>query len=44
MTEGPAVDREGNVYFCDSGASKIYKIGADGKAALFRDNSGGATD
>ena len=43
MTEGPAVDREGNVYFCDSGASRIYKVGAAGKAELFKENTGGAT-
>ena len=43
FTEGPAVDREGNVYFCDSGASRIYKVAADGKAALFKENTGGAT-
>jgi sugar lactone lactonase YvrE len=38
-TEGPAVDREGNVYFCAAG-SKIYKIGPDGKAVLFKENTG----
>jgi len=43
FTEGPAVDKEGNVYFCDSGANRIYKIGADGKPAVFKENSGGAT-
>ena len=43
FTEGPAVDREGNVYFCDSGASKIYKVGADGRPAVFREKTGGAT-
>ena len=43
MTEGPAVDRDGNVYFCDAGASKIYKVGADGKVTLFKDDTGGAT-
>jgi gluconolactonase len=42
-TEGPAVDRDGNVYFCDAGASKIYQVGADGRVTLFRDNTGGAT-
>jgi hypothetical protein len=41
--EGPAVDRNGNVYFCDAGASRIYKVGADGKVALFKENTGGAT-
>jgi gluconolactonase len=41
--EGPAVDREGNVYFCDAEAAKIYKVGADGKVTLFKENTGGAT-
>jgi gluconolactonase len=41
--EGPAVDREGNVYFCDAGASRIYKAGVDGKVTLFKENTGGAT-
>ena len=39
FTEGPAVDREGNVYFC-GGGSKIYRIGPDGKPALFKENTG----
>ena len=43
FTEGPAVDRDGNVYFCDSGANRIYKIAADGKPVVFKENSGGAT-
>jgi len=43
FTEGPAVDREGNVYFCDAGASRIYRVGADGKPVLFKENTGGAT-
>ena len=43
MTEGPAVDQDGNVFFCDAGAQKIYKVGADGKVTLFQSNSGGAT-
>ena len=43
QAEGPAVDVDGNVYFCDAGASKIYKVGADGKVTLFKENTGGAT-
>ena len=44
FTEGPAVDREGNVFFSDVDArpSKIYKIGSDGKVSLFKADSGGA--
>jgi sugar lactone lactonase YvrE/enterochelin esterase-like enzyme len=44
QTEGPAVDRAGNVFFCDAAASKIYRIdAATGKVSLFKDNAGGAT-
>jgi gluconolactonase len=42
QAEGPAVDRDGNLYFCDAGASRIYKVGADGKPVVFKDNTGGA--
>lgn len=40
--QGLAVDRKGDVYFCDAGASKIYKIDADGKVVQFKENTGGA--
>lgn len=44
QTEGPAVDRAGNVFFCDAGASRIYRIdAASGKGTLFKDNTGGTT-
>lgn len=39
--EAPAVDKEGNVFFADIGANKIFKIAGDGKVALFKDNAGG---
>lgn len=39
FTEGPAVDRNGNVFFVDARASKIFKI-ADGKVSLFKDDTG----
>ncbi len=43
FTEGPAVDKAGNVYFTDTRASKIHKISAaDGKVSLFKDDSGNA--
>ncbi|HYL74775.1 MAG TPA: SMP-30/gluconolactonase/LRE family protein [Bryobacteraceae bacterium] len=44
FTEGPAVDRDGNVFFSDVEAepTKIYKTGADGKVTLFKADSGGA--
>ncbi len=40
--EGPAVDRDGNLYFCDADASKIYRVGGDGEPTLFRSDTGGA--
>jgi len=40
---GTAVDKNGTLYFADSKASKIYKVGPDGKAALFADNAGGVS-
>jgi sugar lactone lactonase YvrE len=39
FTEGPAVDREGNVYFSDIPASKIHKIDLAGKVTLFAENT-----
>ncbi|MBV9085445.1 MAG: SMP-30/gluconolactonase/LRE family protein [Acidobacteriaceae bacterium] len=41
FTEGPAVDREGNVFFSDIPANRIYKIAVDGKVSLFREDTGG---
>jgi len=35
FTEGPAVNARGEVFFNDVGDSKTYKIGADGKPAVF---------
>ncbi|MSR59318.1 MAG: SMP-30/gluconolactonase/LRE family protein [Planctomycetaceae bacterium] len=37
FTEGPAVDQEGQVYFSDIPASRIYKIDLEGKVSLFAD-------
>lgn len=42
FTEGPAVDREGNVFFSDVRASRTYKWSPDGKVSLFRKDTGGA--
>lgn len=41
FTEGPAVDKQGNVFFTDLGRSKIFKIGLDGKVTLFKEDTGG---
>lgn len=40
-TEAPAVDENGNLFFADIKANKIFKIGIDGKETLFKDNAGG---
>ncbi len=41
FTEGPAVDLAGNLYFTDVFRSKIYRLGADGQAEVFVDQSYG---
>jgi len=43
FTEGAAVDRDGNVFFVDIPGNRIYRVGADGKTAVFREDSGGAS-
>lgn len=43
FTEGPAVDRDGNVYFVDVRASRVYKVTADRKITVFKENTGGAS-
>ncbi len=44
FTEGLTADPQGNIYFCDSAASKIYKISAeDGKVTLFKSDTAGTT-
>ena len=42
FTEGPAVDRKGNVFFSDVRASRTYKWSPDGKVSLVRKDTGGA--
>jgi gluconolactonase len=40
FTEGPAADREGNVFFSDIPASRIYRIdGTSGDVTLFAENT-----
>ena len=39
FTEGPAVDREGNVYFTDVINQRIMKLGRDGLLSIYRENS-----
>ena len=39
FTEGPAADRDGNVYFSDIPNERIHKIDAGGKLSIFREKS-----
>ena len=39
FTEGPTVDREGNVYFTDITPQRIMKLSTDGVLSVFRENS-----
>ena len=39
FTEGPAVDREGNVYFTDIINQRIMKLGVDGVLSTYRQSS-----
>ncbi len=42
FTEGPAVDKDGNVFFTDVPASKIHKIAPDGKVSPWKEDTGNA--
>jgi gluconolactonase len=42
FSEGPAVDRDGNVYFTDRPNNRIHKIDVNGKISVWREDSGGA--
>ena len=42
MTEGPTVDREGNVYFADVITQRIMRFSKDGVLSIYRENSNAA--
>ncbi len=42
FTEGPAVDKMGNIYFTDQPNDKIWKYAIDGKLTVFMDKTGRA--
>jgi gluconolactonase len=42
FTEGPAADMQGNLYFSDVAANKIYKMNTDGEISVFLEPSGHA--
>ncbi len=39
FTEGPAADRDGNVYFSDIPNERIHKVDTEGKLSVFREKS-----
>lgn len=41
FTEGPTPSPDGFIYFTDAMASRIHRIGPDGKVSLFRENTRG---
>ena len=42
FTEGPAVDRKGNIFFTDQPNDKIWKYSVDGQLTVFMDKTGRA--
>ncbi len=42
FTEGPTVDRDGNVYFSEMVNQRIMKLGSDGVLSVFREKSNNA--
>ncbi|MGE8377445.1 MAG: SMP-30/gluconolactonase/LRE family protein, partial [Sphingobacterium sp.] len=42
FTEGPAVDKDGNIYFTDQPNNKIWKYNTEGHLSLFKDSAGRA--
>ncbi|PTQ97989.1 gluconolactonase [Mucilaginibacter yixingensis] len=42
FTEGPSVDKKGNIYFTDQPNNKIWKYDTDGKLSVFMDSAGRA--
>ena len=40
FTEGPAVDKQGNIFFTDQPNDKIWKFDTEGKLSLFLDKTG----
>ncbi|MFM1767506.1 MAG: Gluconolactonase precursor [Verrucomicrobiota bacterium] len=42
FTEGPAANRQGEVFFTDVPGNRIHRVGLDGKVSVFADDTGGA--
>jgi len=43
FADGPAVDKDGNVFFTDSKNKRIHKIDANGKISVWKEDSGGVS-
>lgn len=43
MAEAPACNASGELFFCDSKAGRIYRVGDDGKTRIFADQTGRIT-
>ena len=41
LTEGPTVDREGNLYFTETRFQRIFKVDRTGELSVFREHSHG---
>jgi Gluconolactonase len=41
FTEGPAIDKNGNLFFSDIPNNRIHKLSPDGKLSLFKEDTGG---
>lgn len=39
--DGAAVDQQGNLFFTDAPANRVYKLGTDGRMSIFLEQSGG---
>ncbi len=44
MVNADGRTRDGNVYFADTATNRVYRVGADGKIGVFRENAGGRGD
>jgi len=42
LTEGPTVDREGNLYFSELRFRRIFKVDVKGELSVYREDSRGA--
>jgi sugar lactone lactonase YvrE len=42
FTEGPAADKQGNLFFTDIPNNRIHRVGLDGKVSVFKEDTGGA--